>query len=407
MSLSVVTNIRNFQQLVDPYLLKLDKEFISFECKNLLPPGENYGSVMLQVEIKVLNRKKQEEIIHCVGKTVPPTSYLWEVFNTKVTFKSEIGMYKTIVPALDIFGKENGVDNLMDFFAECFNARISLHLESNCVDEDAILLLQNLKVKGYNVMDRIEGLDLECTKILLKNMAVMHAAPIAYRLARSEEFHKIILPFLERDTLFSPEEAFKKIILKTASKACQQYPECILKIRDALNIVNLPPVICGDTFATIIHNDLWTNNVMIKMIGGKPQKSIIVDFQCIEYGSPAHDLVFFLYSSVSLSVLKDGINVLIEYYFNIFKETLNKLNVDNLIEFSLDKLNEECKTATKEREFLHLLIMFNPILTLKDKAKNLAELDENEAPFDENSLHENYYERVQFVVLDLLKRGWI
>ncbi|KAK9702716.1 Ecdysteroid kinase-like family [Popillia japonica] len=354
MSLSVI-HIRNFEQLVEPFLSKLDKTFLSFECKNLLPPGENYGSVMLQVEIKVLNRKNEEEIVHCVGKTVPPNNYLWEVFNTKVTFKSEIGMYQKIVPALNQFGEENGVHNLMDFFAECFNARISLDAESNCVDEDALLLLQNLKVEGYDVMDRIQGLDLDCTKVLLKNMAVMHAAPIAYRLAKREEFHKRILPFLVRDTLFSPEEGFKRIVIKTASKACEQYPECIAKIQDALNIDNLPPLICGDTFSTLIHNDLWTNNVMIKMIDGTPQKSIIVDFQGIEY----------------------------------------------------DKLNQECELATKEREFVHLLIMFNPILTLKDKAKNLAELDGNEAPFDENSLHKNYYERVQFVVTDLLKRGWI
>lgn len=406
MSLSVI-HIRNFEQLVEPFLSKLDKTFLSFECKNLLPPGENYGSVMLQVEIKVLNRKNEEEIVHCVGKTVPPNNYLWEVFNTKVTFKSEIGMYQKIVPALNQFGEENGVHNLMDFFAECFNARISLDAESNCVDEDALLLLQNLKVEGYDVMDRIQGLDLDCTKVLLKNMAVMHAAPIAYRLAKREEFHKRILPFLVRDTLFSPEEGFKRIVIKTASKACEQYPECIAKIQDALNIDNLPPLICGDTFSTLIHNDLWTNNVMIKMIDGTPQKSIIVDFQGIEYGSPAHDLIFFLYSSVSLPVLRNGINFLIEYYFNIFKETLIKLNVPNLIEFNLDKLNQECELATKEREFVHLLIMFNPILTLKDKAKNLAELDGNEAPFDENSLHKNYYERVQFVVTDLLKRGWI
>ncbi|KAK9702707.1 Ecdysteroid kinase-like family [Popillia japonica] len=218
--------INNLKQLIEPYLSRHEKQFISYEASNLLPVGENYGSTMLSLNINVRNKIGEQETIHCVAKTLPPQKMqeffntkvtfkkevetihcvaktlppqkMQEFFNTKVTFKKEVAFYTSIVPILEEFGNERNVNDLMNFTAKCVGARISSNPLSQNVDEDAAIILENLKHQGFSVGNRFSGFNFETTKLIVREMAKMHATFIAFKLAKPNEFKEKIGCYLDR-----------------------------------------------------------------------------------------------------------------------------------------------------------------------------------------------------------------
>ncbi|KAI4461874.1 hypothetical protein MML48_5g00005482 [Holotrichia oblita] len=403
--------IKFLENIIAPHLQN-NQKIISCDFDNLLSAGENYGSVMLQITIKLQNDNGDEENIYCVGKTVPPSEMLWNLFNTKITFKKEIAIYKTIVPELNKYGEECGVKNLIKFTAKCFGARISLDPSSEEVDHDAVILLENLKTQNYKVCDRLNGFDEECSKLLLGDLATMHAAVIGYKYAQPESFEKKIYPFLKKAYAFNVTESFADNFAAVIKNACAKNPDCIPhlhKITKALreiNYYNENPVKGKDIFATLTHNDYWVNNTLLKFEDGKPIANKMVDFQLIEYSSLAHDVIFFLYTSVNMDVIENKVDELIKFYYDKFMETLTKLGHPTT-EYSFESMLEEFAIIAKYGQFSHLLYMFVPICMLKGKVKSLSKFDLNELIFEESSMHENYFRRMQFTLIDFSRRGWI
>ncbi|KAI4470354.1 hypothetical protein MML48_1g10942 [Holotrichia oblita] len=404
--------IKNFESFITPSL-RPGQRFVSYDCKKLLSPGENYGSVMLQVEAKISNHDGTEEIIHCVAKTCPPTDILKQIFNTKVTFKREINVYRTLVPTLNKFGKENGLEDIMNFFAVCLGGRISLDPNSDTVDDDGILLLENLKVKGYDTVDRFSGFNLDCAEFLLKDLATLHAVPLAYRLKKPKEFDEKIRPHLKKAFSFKVSDDLQINAVKglenmlAGESECSEYipkaVEAIMKLT-SISIDNPPEE--RELFATFTHNDFWVNNTMLRIENGKPVSNRMVDFQIIEYSSLAHDILFFLYSSVELSVLENHVDDLLKYYYNQFIEILKKFSCD-VSQFTFENYMEECKNIAIQEQLGHILIMLPGIMTLKEKARELSDIKETDMVSEKSSVHENCLKKIKFTLLDFAKRGWL
>ncbi|GJQ85193.1 hypothetical protein Trydic_g13037 [Trypoxylus dichotomus] len=368
---------------------------------------------MVQLQVKILNKDGKEDVIYCVGKTCPPTEFIWEVFNTKVTFKKEIEVYKTIAPTLNEFGRQYGLDNVMSFFAKCLGARISLDPKSDVVDKDAVLLLENLLVKGYSTGDRFVGFNFDATKFLLGDLATLHAVPLAFRLKKPEEYEMKIRPYLNKDFTFKFSKEMTSDYINSIQKILATVRECVpflSNVEEAiLKLVSMSPENTPnekELFATFTHNDYWVNNTMIKYEDGKPVSNRIVDFQIIEHHSLAHDVVFFLYSSVELEVLQSHLDELFQYYYDKFIGILKQFDCD-IKEFTFEAFMEECGHITRQEQFGHIMIMLPGIMTLKEKAKELSELKEGDIVAQEKSLHENCLKKLRFLLLDLEKRGWM
>lgn len=404
-------NIDEFEKLIKP-ILKNGQKYVAHSAEQLLSSGENYGSIMLRVQVKIINENGAEDVIECVAKKCPPKGYLWQVFNTQETFKTEIAIYNKVVPELNKFGEERGVNHLMNFIPNYLAARVSLDKNSNIVDEDAVLILENLKTRGYDIGNRFIGFNLECTKLVLKDLATLHAAPIAYKQQKPNEFNRKILPHLGKCFVFEiSDESIENLIKLTTKSVCTN-PDCMpYAARFAenikrINIAQMKPNISNPIFSTLTHNDYWLNNTMIKYEGGKPVANKIVDFQINDFSSLTHDLVFFLYSSVELPVLEKYLDELFRLYYDNLIQTLIKLGCDTS-SYTFKQMMEECGIVAKEVELCHLIMLLPSILKLKEKSGELSEMNGDDFFAKEESLHENFAKRLQFILLDFVKRGWI
>jgi len=134
---------------------------VRYTSNNLLPPGENYGSTILKVHA-VIKRDDdaEEEDLHLVAKMPPPTDYQRQIFDSPYTFKKEIFMYEHILPHYQELEKEAGFEEneLFDVLPKYYQSRFSLSPDIE-FDDNAVILMENLKARGYYTGNRAKGME--------------------------------------------------------------------------------------------------------------------------------------------------------------------------------------------------------------------------------------------------------
>ncbi|KAJ8918598.1 hypothetical protein NQ315_013103 [Exocentrus adspersus] len=351
--------IDNLGQLLKNYTGG-SKKIVDTKVSRLTALGENYGSTLLKVDISLKNdNDDSEEELHVVAKCIPEDEVLKEVFNIQVSCKVEIAFYDTIVPTLQQFQRDKGVEEVVDFFPRMYASRINLN-GGELVDENAVLLLENLKGAGYQNVNRLESLDLQTIKFILKNLAAFHAVPLALKLLKPDIFQVKIKPFLKDPN---------------------------------------PPRSKGG-HNPLVHNDMWINNIMVKFDEDQPVGVKFVDFQMPTYQSPATDLFFLLLSSVKKDVLEKHFDHLIEFYHKNFVDQLRILGCE-ISPFSLEKFLEELKSVSSIK--LTQVIFMTAFVIFQEHEEGSRIKLPHERTFEE--IPEIAKERIVFAVfISVLKR---
>ncbi|KAF5286770.1 hypothetical protein FQA39_LY04193 [Lamprigera yunnana] len=336
-----------------------DVKVLNISLNSLTQKSENYGSVIYELVILMQNKKNNAETLNLVAKVSPPSEYLKRVFPVEICFKNEINMYKHVLPTLNKFCANQKDDDAMDFFPKCYAARSSL-TDDEMYDENVVLILENLNSVGYELVNRTESFDLATTFVVIKNLAKFHAASLSLKLLKPKEFEENILNIIAKKVKFNTvsKESQNKMIQLAVQAS---YRDKILIQKATENLENYFRMYARnpthrEPFATLIHNDFWIPNLMIKFENGRPMKNMILDFQRIEYGCPARDLIFFLFTSVKLDLLDQNYGDFIKYYFREFSEDLQQLKCD-IAPFTFNEFIEEIRNSACTKELFHLIFM--------------------------------------------------
>ncbi|KAJ3658386.1 hypothetical protein Zmor_010126 [Zophobas morio] len=379
-------------------LLQLDEKIVSTQIKCLTAPGENYGSLMLSVDITT-----ETTDLQIVAKTLPPNPKMQEMFNCPVTFRNEIAFYKSIIPTLRSFQKEHGVKKVMNFAAKYYGSRPNLHHKDEKIDKDAVLLLENLKVSGFVNLERTEGFDLDTSKLILHDLAQLHGISIALKLQEPKIFKQLVQPLMEslsvsKEVLDDWEDKYLKII--HSIPRLEPYLDRLKKV----NLDIYPPPPAREPFATVSHNDCWVNNTMVQLQNGKAVQSRLVDFQISDYASPAKDVLFFLFSSIKNDILRKECDNLIRYYHDNLIEVLKELKCDTQ-PFCFEEFQKELDFEAVRTQFAHLALMLFPIFAPKLDVKDMADIKPSD--IGNNEPTELHKEKLVFIVEEFAKRAWI
>ncbi|KAJ3658375.1 hypothetical protein Zmor_010115 [Zophobas morio] len=395
-------NVERIEKLENILFLDENKTIIDHQVKRLTAPGENFGSLMLSVDITVQNAYGTEEI-HTVAKMVPPNGFIQEVFNTQTTFKNEIGFYNNIVPVLHEFQREQGMDELVDFFPKYYGGRINLNGDPSVVDSDAVLLLENLKIAGYENFERTLGFDLETSKLIVTDLAHLHAVPLGLKLKKPDVFETEVKKYLAP---FRPQghSTFYQRFFSVIDKI-DELKHLKKRIHKAFDNVSLDSAV-REPFATFVHQDCWVNNIMIKVEKGRSVKNKLVDFQVCDYGSPAKDLIFFLFANVQNHVLETHYDDLVRYYHETFTSILQKLKYETT-RFAFDALLEEINYEAGHSQFLHLMFMTFPMFAPKGTVRELTELTLDDFISESTDITDLHKEKLIFIIQQFDKHNWI
>lgn len=189
---------------------------------------------------------------------------------------------------------------------------------------------------------------------------------------------------------------------------CKPYLERLKKVFDFIE--ENPDIVWErkefrEPFATVSHNDLWVNNTMQVIKGDKILKNKFVDFQMYSYSCPTDDLLFFIWTSVQLSVIKDHFSDLLEHYHKMFVDVLVCLGCD-ISDFSFEKLEEEMKFSTKF-ELCHSLWMSDVVFAKKGQYAFDMTQDPDLIQFKKEDISEEVIERFVHIVKICGDRNWI
>lgn len=160
-------------------------------------------------------------------------------------------------------------------------------------------------------------------------------------------------------------------------------------------------ILVPDTpFTTMVHNDFWVNNMMIK-----PNHIKMVDFQTTLKGSFVHDLIFFLFSSVPMKILQEKLDDFIEFYYKHFYYCLKQTGCP-LADFTYEKYISEINDVAPY-EMHHIVEMLKVLMTKQDSMPEEFKDMNIEMFSKENIVGPEYLERIRDVFLLMDKKGWI
>ncbi|XP_060534911.1 uncharacterized protein LOC132707186 [Cylas formicarius] len=397
-------NIKNLDELLRPHL-KSAESIEDVRTTRLTAVGDNYGSLMLRLEIKLRNDgTKDSRTLEVVAKTLPRSEFVRQIFNVQVTFKNEIAFYTSVIPALDRFAKERDASATTDFVPKSYGGRINLNPDNDVVDDDAVLILENLKILGYKNGSRQEGLDLQTSKLVLDAFVKLHAYSIALRLEEPAVFESEVKPYLH--DFIVDDKFIKDMVDKTTNilKSEGVAPDLIGRSIQTIKNKNKDEV---EPWIGVAHNDSWVNNFMIKWDeDNKPVGVKLVDFQVCEYKSVLRDILFFLFTSVRNDILADNLDKLLDHYYENFVATLKNIGVD-ASRYSRESYDQHLKIAARDYVYFHVVMMLDPILT--DKPVDLSSLSfeemENMSQIQETC--RPHKDKLVLVTNMFNERGWL
>ncbi|XP_055856494.1 uncharacterized protein LOC129919585 [Episyrphus balteatus] len=305
------------------------KEIKSFTKQPATAKGENYASVMTLLNVKYVTEQNGtvESVSFIVKSRVDN-----EVFSA---IEEEYNIFQRELQVYSVFMKE-AEDLLRSIGDETIFGPRAIYLE------DGVIVQENLKIKGYHIVDVKKGLNLDQITAALEKLAKFHATSMVLYRKNPELFkHHMAGNISENPT---PLHYVYTNAIETSIEYCksnknlQQYVPKLEEfgtkiVPKMINVFSRNKV---DRFHVLNHGDLWVNNMMFK----SDKDVLFVDYQEGYFGSPGIDLNWFIFSSWPTDIFTNQRDQLIEVYQNVLKNVLQKLEYDQRIPTTEDVKRE-------------------------------------------------------------------
>lgn len=394
------------KEMIGSSMKSVDSEVETIAVKVLTEPGQNYGSLLLRIDIILENGQS----LFLVGKVWPPTQFLRDLFASSETFCKEINMYTLVGPVILELQLEKGfaVTDIVDILPKYYGSRINREDDENIgADENSILLLENLEKSGYRVMNRMVGLDLAHSKLALRKLAQLQALAIGLKLLNPQAFNNTIRKAC-RFYKVNAKDFGKTEALDQFLEYFKNIPECLPildKVRECCFVgmkLKLEAPVPREPYATLVHNDFWVNNMMFSYKNGTVNECKILDFQGISFDSPAKDIILFLYTSTSEGLTKRHFKELLREYHNSLIQCLQKLGC-NTDEFSFSSLIHELNTIAPL--VLFQLLYITVVVYAEHTPDELTQI--HDMSFFVKGRGETYRRKSVELLLEFNERGWL
>lgn len=377
------------------------------EWKQLTDPGENFGSQILAITVNAEQNGKKRTL-NMVVKLPPRSQYLLDLFDSPITFKKELDFYSTVATEFLKLQNESGIpeETLSVITPRFLGGRLGLR-DPQCFDEQAAIILENLKDDDYTTQDRILGLDKVHMDFAISHLAKMHAITIGLKLKKPDFFKRVVLPVLEYTVDEDAKDCVKDMVQKAYNdyknmKEAEFYLDKIEKTLEYAKHVTITP---KEPWTTLVHNDFWVNNMLFKYDKtDKPINMKIVDFQLTIYDYGVHDLIFFLISSSRKEVLDEHLDDMIDLYYNSFIKCLESLSVNTNI-FPKSQFMEQLNQCAPIK-FKQCIMMVQVIQASRGSVTESTDTADKDV-FKGGINDENYKQKMLHVLSVFDRKGWL
>ncbi|KAL0829687.1 hypothetical protein ABMA28_003192 [Loxostege sticticalis] len=341
--------------------------------------GDNYVANVKRITVKV----EGGDDFKMIAKIATQLESLRTVMSTNIMFNNEIIMYEQFLPKINSLQVEAGVpekDRLK--FAQCYG----------CLSEEPheLVLLEDLKVLGYAMLDRLSTMNEDAVLLVLKNFAILHS--MSYVLKHLEP---------ETYTSFSSRliQMWSIVFNKPEQRAfMEQVENGALEVLDDENYKKAIRGVVSQThtfadkikkhenpkYLAIQQGDAWTNNLMFKLNGDTPVDSIMIDYQVSSETSPVADILYFIFTCTDHATRSKQYLKWIDYYHEQLDKSLSNFGLKANFVYPKEYLDADLKRYSKS--FFGVVIMLNTMLTRNPE--EAAQMHDALTNFDEEKMGE-------------------
>lgn len=133
--------------------------------------GDNYTSMLYRLKLNGRKRLNSKEWVpwctELIYKVLPESKIRRDAFKSELLFRNEVTFYTNVWPALE---------ELQTNDRKVFNGVAKIY-----VARSDLIVMEDLRRRGYVMADRREGLEVNRLKLVLKALAGFHALSLTLR----------------------------------------------------------------------------------------------------------------------------------------------------------------------------------------------------------------------------------
>lgn len=311
-----------------------------------------------RVETTEGNQTRELKTFHFVIKSPPKASFIRLSHKLSKPFLNEVTWYLELMKQIEYVEKDmkDSDFKLSKLVPTCYHAYSNYYWGEasqtcqNCPwfcslpfrsPEEGIIVMENVTKRGFKVFNKMEILPLDHFLLAMTNLAHFHGRWLRFRwlgeagqlpegawspdtLKQSLNTQKRIPKFLYKQLLNGTEKTVQKI-LELEGKT--EYSDRIRKFFRVTAQNQLVQFMGGvaTPIDTCCHGDFWSNNIMFKYNAAKEVVDVIlVDFQLINYGHPAYDILYLLYLSSDSEFREAQMEKCLLHYWSTFSTYIDK-----------------------------------------------------------------------------------
>ncbi|XP_023012881.2 uncharacterized protein [Leptinotarsa decemlineata] len=341
---------------------------------------QGYMSDIVFVETKGTTKDNEPTSLHLVVKHAKNNNHLRKAMPIDEIFENEIYMYQTVFPAFLKFQRAKKATELFDCTPRCLYSSSSGSME--------VLVLENLRMKGYQQYDRKKPMNLAHCKAVLQRYGILHAVSFALRQQYAKTFDDLVSKLGDPNSTLFESSNIGNVYDDSFALALEMFEKngdsdiheklrkllgkgCSTMVKEVLRAMYIEPQ------SVISHGDCWCNNFLFKYEGGDcniPSGVSILDWQFSSLRSPVFDLSYFIYAVCSKTEL-ESFEELLQVYYESFAAHLTDLGSDPEEVFPYADLKIHWKKYSLYG-FIHMIPALRVILCDKDKAPSLNDCEE-------------------------------
>ncbi|XP_076066181.1 uncharacterized protein LOC143039817 [Oratosquilla oratoria] len=336
-----------------------DAVLLSFEVKDFTKKGENFMCIVTSVFVRY-REGDQDSAVSYVVKLNPQRSLSLLNNCQNEVFTREGGFYNGICPILNKYLRLTGAPDL----------RVARSPHVHLKEGEEALFLEDLRVRGFRMQDRVVGLDEPHCLLVLKELARLHGASMLYKEKEDvnllDEFPFLIESWLEESyPIDHPEDdATMNAFLASSVEGFIQVAahlggydellEQLKNVQDKVSALLREEMKMAEPFLAVAHGDCWTNNILFRYDErGCPIEVMLVDLQVTRFCSPTLDLNYFLYTSTKGEDRKKNLSRYLEFYYSRLEDVLRGGGCE--IPFTLEEMRRDYE---EHKLFGFLMAMF-------------------------------------------------
>ncbi|KAK2577830.1 hypothetical protein KPH14_001098 [Odynerus spinipes] len=358
----------------------------NFRVSRAVKAGNNFVGDVYRTVIEGEKDGKIERF-YAILKCAPTDPRRRLFMKIRKVFLREIYFYETILSVFDDVLRD--YDMSVEYFPMLYGASKE--------DENEVLVLEDLKSKGYLMRDT-KFLDYQHARLALRKLGRFHAYSFATRAKKPETFEmfkSLEEPLFVVQNPPNNEMHDRLVILcNVIRKALADEEDHYQKRFDhfANNMMDImAETVKGsnaEPYAVVNHGDAWTNNILFKYKenegSSEPQDLRFLDFQLCRYASPAADISYTLFCSSTYKMRLEHYDELLREYYDSLSTCLRKLDCDPDVLFPYEVLLDHMERFGKYAAGMAVFV----IHIFTDQNNEVVEISTNINA-------ESYHERLQ------------